>query len=96
MLTETATNAETENWLDILGYTKLIKSRVGMKGGGLAIFFNNYLHISIDWIYIDWMSRGFRLVKTEMFLTPFLLRFINNLCYLNFAFRTCFLRGDTK
>ena len=46
VLTETATNAETENWLDIPGYTKLIKSRVGMKGGGLAIFFNNDLHIS--------------------------------------------------
>ena len=46
VLTEAATNAETENWVDIPWYTKLMKSRVGMKGGGLAIFFNNDLHIA--------------------------------------------------
>ena len=46
VLTEAATNSETENWVDIPGYTELIESRVGMRGGGLAIFFYNNLQIS--------------------------------------------------
>ena len=45
--TETATNSETENWVDIPGYSKIIKNRViNMKGGGVAMYFNNDLKIS--------------------------------------------------
>ena len=45
-ISEMATNPETENWVDIPGYTELIKSWVGTRGGGLAIFFNNNLQKS--------------------------------------------------
>ena len=45
VLTETWTKPEMENWVDIPGYSKIIKSRIGMKGGGVALFLNNNLDI---------------------------------------------------
>ena len=46
-ITETWTNNYTENSVNFPGYTKYINSRVHSKGGGVALYFDSQLKVSI-------------------------------------------------
>ncbi|MFZ2538187.1 MAG: endonuclease/exonuclease/phosphatase family protein, partial [Oscillospiraceae bacterium] len=45
-ITETWTNMQNENCINLPGYNKYVKSRVNRKGGGVALYLNSDLNIS--------------------------------------------------
>ena len=44
---ETHTDSSTETSIEIPGYNKLIKSRIGRRGGGVALFFDSDINIGV-------------------------------------------------
>ena len=44
---ETHTDTSTETSIEIPGYNKLIKSRIGRRGGGVALFFDSDINIGV-------------------------------------------------